>query len=66
MGSGGEDGVSVDLQLARRRRAANQRLFERTKELVGQVGERLDTVAVAMRVVERESRGIWESESERG
>ncbi|RPA80841.1 hypothetical protein BJ508DRAFT_307044 [Ascobolus immersus RN42] len=63
--TGGEDGVSVDLQLARRRRAANQRLFERTREMVGVVGERLDVVAAAMRGVERESRGVWGSGDEK-
>lgn len=53
-----------DLLLARKRREANDRYFARVKESVGDVVERLEAVAGAMRAVERESRDVWSSGGE--
>ncbi len=53
-----------DLLLARKRREANDRYFARVKESVGDVVERLEAVAGAMRSVERESRDVWSSGGE--
>lgn len=55
-----------DLLLARKRREANDRYFARVKESVGDVVERLEAVAGAMRAVERESRDVWSSGGESG
>lgn len=64
MGKGAEDHGDweggVDLRLARKRRDANERHFRKVRELVLDVGGRLDGVAEAMRKVENESRGVWE------
>lgn len=48
-----------DIQLARRRREANDRYFHQVNQGVLEVVQRLDEVAAAMRRVERESREIW-------
>lgn len=48
-----------DLQHARRRREANDRYFDRVNNGVLEVVARLEDVAGAMRVVERESKDIW-------
>ncbi|TPX24402.1 hypothetical protein DIZ76_013748 [Coccidioides immitis] len=52
-----------DILLARKRREANDRYFERVNSSVLDVVAKLDEVANAMRAVERESKEIW-SESE--
>lgn len=52
-----------DILLARKRREANDRYFERVNGGVLDVVSKLEDVAVAMRGVEQESRDIW-SESE--
>ncbi len=54
-GGDGED----DILLARRRREANDRFFERVNSGVQGVVAKLEVVASAMRAVERESREIW-------
>ncbi|KAL1995010.1 hypothetical protein VTN49DRAFT_1197 [Thermomyces lanuginosus] len=48
-----------DLQHARKRREANDRYFDRVNNGVLEVVARLEEVAGAMRVVEKESRDIW-------
>ncbi|KAI9886777.1 MAG: Transcription initiation factor TFIID subunit 13 [Watsoniomyces obsoletus] len=48
-----------DILLARRRREANDRFFERVNNGVEDVVAKLEVVASAMRAVERESRDIW-------
>jgi len=50
-----------DILLARKRREANDRYFARVSASVGDVVERLEGVAGAMRAVERESRDVWSS-----
>lgn len=50
-----------DVLLARKRREANDRYFARVSASVGDVVERLEGVAGAMRAVERESRDVWSS-----
>ena len=52
-----------DILLARERREANDRYFDRVNNGVLDVVAKLEDVAQAMRVVERESKDIW-SESE--
>lgn len=54
----GEDGEE-DLVVARRRREANEKYFDRVREGVRDVVSRLEGVAGAMGNVERESRDIW-------
>lgn len=54
-----EQETERDLRLARRRREANDRYFQQVNKGVLEVVKRLDDVATAMRVVERESRDIW-------
>lgn len=51
-----------DIQVARRRREANERFFENVREGVRDVVGRLEGVAEKMGKVERESRGIWKGE----
>ena len=56
--------TEADILLARKRREANDRYFQRVNEGVLDVVAKLEGVAVAMRAVEQESRDIWgESES---
>lgn len=63
---GQEEGGEEDMVVARRRREANERVFGRVKERVGDVVGKLEGVASAMGKVERESREIWnETESVR-
>jgi hypothetical protein len=54
-----EQETERDIQLARRRREANDRYFQRVNQGVLEVVQRLDEVADAMRRVEREAREIW-------
>lgn len=58
-----EEETEKDLLLARERREANDRYFDRVKGGVLDVVAKLEEVADAMRAVERESKDIW-SESE--
>lgn len=58
-----DEKTEKDILLARRRREANDRYFERVNNSVLDVVAKLDEVANAMRAVERESKDIW-SESE--
>jgi hypothetical protein len=65
MGSKLEEETEADILLARRRREANDKYFQRVNGGVLGVVAKLEEVAVAMRAVERESRDIWgETESE--
>lgn len=48
-----------DILLARERREANDRYFDRVKNGVLEVVAKLEEVAQAMRAVERESKDIW-------
>ncbi|OAX83869.1 hypothetical protein ACJ72_01771 [Emergomyces africanus] len=48
-----------DILLARKRREANDRYFDRVNSGVLDVVAKLEEVALAMRVVERESKEIW-------
>lgn len=54
-----EDETEHDFLLARRRREANDRYFERVNGGVLDVVARLEEVAAAMRTVEQESRDLW-------
>lgn len=58
------DDTETDILLARKRREANDRYFQKVNEGVLEVVAKLEEVAVAMRAVEQESRDIWgESDS---
>ncbi|KIW20366.1 hypothetical protein PV08_00941 [Exophiala spinifera] len=59
-----EEETERDIQLARRRREANDRYFEQVNRGVLDVVNKLDEVAGAMRRVERESREIWDESSD--
>lgn len=66
MGAQLEEETQADILLARKRREANDKYFQRVNEGVLDVVARLEEVAKAMKAVEQESRDIWgESESER-
>jgi hypothetical protein len=54
-----EEETEVDILLARKRREANDRYFQRVNQGVLDVVARLEDVAVAMRAVEQESKDIW-------
>lgn len=58
-----DEETEKDILLARERREANDRYFDRVKSGVLDVVTKLEEVADAMRAVERESKDIW-SESE--
>ncbi len=62
-GSRLEEETEADILLARKRREANDRYFQRVNGGVLDVVAKLEEVAVAMRGVESESRDIW-SDSE--
>jgi hypothetical protein len=65
MGSKLEEETEADIVLARRRREANDKYFQRVNGGVLDVVAKLEEVAVAMRAVEQESRDIWgETESD--
>ncbi|KAK7894135.1 hypothetical protein LTR67_006838 [Exophiala xenobiotica] len=59
-----EEETERDIQLARKRREANDRYFEQVNRGVLDVVSKLDEVAGAMRRVERESREIWDESTE--
>ncbi|KAF7905409.1 uncharacterized protein EAF01_005930 [Botrytis porri] len=59
MGSKLEEDTKADIVLARKRREANDRYFQRVNEGVLDVVVKLEEVASAMRSVEQESRDIW-------
>ncbi|KAG0652102.1 hypothetical protein D0Z07_1006 [Hyphodiscus hymeniophilus] len=64
MGSKLEEETEADILLARRRREANDKYFQRVNGGVLEVVAKLEEVAVAMKAVEQESRDIWgENES---
>ena len=64
-GSRLEEETEADILLARRRREANDKYFQRVNGGVLDVVAKLEEVAVAMRAVEQESRDIWgEDESD--
>ncbi|KAH8899473.1 hypothetical protein GQ53DRAFT_311446 [Thozetella sp. PMI_491] len=54
-----EEETEVDILLARKRREANDRYFERVNRGVLDVVAKLEEVATAMRAVEQESKDIW-------
>jgi hypothetical protein len=58
-----DEETEKDILLARRRREANDRYFDRVNQGVLDVVAKLEDVAQAMRTVERESKDIW-SDSE--
>ncbi|KIX10064.1 uncharacterized protein Z518_01145 [Rhinocladiella mackenziei CBS 650.93] len=59
-----EEETERDIQLARKRREANDRYFQQVNRGVLDVVNKLDEVAGAMRRVERESREIWDESSD--
>lgn len=66
IGSQLEEETEADVLLARKRREANDRYFQRVNEGVLDVVAKLEEVANAMKQVEKESRDIWgENESTR-
>lgn len=58
-----DEETAKDIELARKRRLANDRYFERVNQGVLDVVAKLEEVSQAMRTVERESKDIW-SDSE--
>ncbi|KAJ3532610.1 hypothetical protein NM208_g8368 [Fusarium decemcellulare] len=54
-----EEETEVDILLARKRREANDRYFQRVNQGVIDVVTRLEDVAHAMRAVEQESKEVW-------
>ncbi|KAK3997139.1 hypothetical protein QBC44DRAFT_316358 [Cladorrhinum sp. PSN332] len=52
--------TEVDILLARKRREANDRYFQRVNQGVLDVVAKLEEVAVAMRAVELESKEVWD------
>lgn len=58
-----EEETEADILLARKRREANDRYFQRVNQGVLDVVAKLEEVAVAMRAVEQESKDIWADES---
>jgi hypothetical protein len=67
MGSKLAEETESDILLARKRREANDRYFQRVNDGVLDVVAKLEDVASAMQMVEQESRDIWgESESGSG
>ena len=58
-----EEETEADILLARKRREANDRYFQRVNQGVLDVVAKLEDVAVAMRAVEQESKDIWADES---
>ena len=59
-----EEETEVDILLARKRREANDRYFQRVNQGVLDVVAKLEEVAVAMKAVEQESKDVWgENES---
>ncbi|KAK4455064.1 hypothetical protein QBC34DRAFT_391468 [Podospora aff. communis PSN243] len=54
-----EEETAVDILLARKRREANDRYFQRVNQGVLDVVAKLEEVATAMRAVEQESKDVW-------
>jgi hypothetical protein len=54
-----EEETEVDILLARKRREANDRYFQRVNQGVLDVVAKLEEVATAMRAVEQESKDTW-------
>lgn len=61
-----DDDDEGDILVARRRREANERFFEKVREAVRDVVGRLEGVAEKMGKVERESMEIWKGEGSMG
>ncbi|KAB5528117.1 hypothetical protein GE09DRAFT_1150387 [Coniochaeta sp. 2T2.1] len=61
-----EEETEVDILLARKRREANDRYFQRVNQGVLDVVDKLEEVAVAMRAVEQESKDIWAGDESPG
>lgn len=59
MGAQLEEETQADILLARKRREANDKYFQRVNEGVLDVVAKLEEVANAMKAVEQESRDIW-------
>ena len=55
-----EEETEVDILLARKRREANDKYFQRVNQGVLDVVAKLEDVAIAMRAVEQESKDVWE------
>jgi septum formation topological specificity factor MinE len=65
LGSSMQEETDADILLARQRREANDRYFQRVNGGVLEVVAKLEEVAKAMKAVEQESRDIWgETESD--
>ncbi|KAI9805576.1 MAG: hypothetical protein M1825_000827 [Sarcosagium campestre] len=58
-----EEETEKDIQMARKRREANDRYFQRVNGGVLDVVAKLEEVATAMKGVERESRSMWSDSS---
>ncbi|RYC60161.1 hypothetical protein CHU98_g6044 [Xylaria longipes] len=58
-----EEETERDILLARNRREANDRYFSKVDQGVRDVVAKLEDVAIAMRAVEQETRGVWGEES---
>ena len=61
-----DDDDEGDILVARRRREANERFFEKVREAVRDVVGRLEGVAEKMGKLERESMEIWKGEGSMG
>ncbi|KAK4240272.1 hypothetical protein C8A03DRAFT_42226 [Achaetomium macrosporum] len=59
-----EEETEADILLARKRREANDRYFQRVNQGVLDVVAKLEEVALAMRAVEQESKELWGDENE--
>ncbi|KAJ9133524.1 hypothetical protein NKR23_g10647 [Pleurostoma richardsiae] len=59
LGAKMEEETEVDILLARKRREANDRYFQRVGQGVLDVVAKLEEVSIAMRAVEQESKDIW-------
>jgi septum formation topological specificity factor MinE len=59
-----EEETEVDILLARKRREANDRYFQRVNQGVLDVVSKLEEVAIAMREVELESKELWGDDNE--
>jgi septum formation topological specificity factor MinE len=59
-----EEETEVDILLARKRREANDRYFQRVNQGVLDVVSKLEEVAIAMRAVEQESKELWGDDNE--
>ncbi|KAI0456102.1 hypothetical protein F5B21DRAFT_469718 [Xylaria acuta] len=58
-----EEETERDILLARNRREANDQYFSKVDQGVKDVVAKLEDVAIAMRAVEQETRGVWGEES---